>query len=610
MNLQQQKRLIAFILFCINLLLSTTFLIYQSDWYVYLFILIAASLINAFSVLCITGFKMITKEDINETRNRLAPKNYIYVVPCYNESEDELKQSLNSLTLQRTVRGDKRSLLIVCDGMVKGKGNALSTDAILKNILNINELADFYDYKTWDDNRNIIKIYKGFYTFRTETIDFVLIIKNKNYGKRDSLVLVRKMCYDYNEHNYNTLNDFAVSDSLFKYFYEMFKTIYDTNIDYIIGIDADTVFDYNCSYELIQAIEKDKDIHGCVGYVDILPASNKQKYSPYILYQYGEYMFSQCLRRLAQSKITKKVNCLSGCNQILRVSKETCGSHILNVLNYLPSEDENIFNHIRSYASEDRNHICHMLSMYPYVKSTQTLKAIAYTNVPTTMNVFLSQRRRWTLGAVTNDMLLVHMPDINPFERIAASVNVMIFCLTPFVFIATLMFLKAIITAPSMLMLYLSIIIFIPFLYAFLIPVFIRPLSFRDSMYYYLSYLFFLGMGSFMKLLTYSYSIYHMDSITWGRTREISETNANEAVAIAIVSEPSTPPLSEALMNEVEIDLEFPISTPTPSEIMVCDRVVACPPKEIMEEFISKYCRTNMYELLPDLSNNIYEINI
>jgi chitin synthase len=632
MNLQQQKRLIAFILFCINLLLSTTFLIYQSDWYVYLFILIAASLINAFSVLCITGFKMITND--NKNKDRIESKNYVYVVPCYNESEDELKQSLNSLTLQRTVTGDKRSLLILCDGIVKGKGNSLTTDAILKNILSIDELADFYDYKTWDDDRNIIKIHKGIYKYLNDMIDFILIIKDKNYGKRDSLVLARKMCYNYNEHNYNernlnTLNEFAVSDSLFKYFYEMFKTIYDTNIDYIIGIDADTIFDYNCSYELIQAIEKDKDIHGCVGYVDILPANNKQKYSPYILYQYGEYMFSQCLRRLAQSNITKKVNCLSGCNQILRVSKETCGPHILNVLNYLPSEDENIFNHIRSYASEDRNHICHMLSMYPHVKSTQTLKAIAYTNVPTSMNVFLSQRRRWTLGATTNDMLLVQLPNINPFERIAAFVNVLIFCLTPFVFIATLMFLKAIITAPSMLMLYLSIIIFIPFLYALTIPVFIRPLSFRDSMYYYLSYLFFLGAGSFMKLITYGYSIYHMDSITWGRTRELAAASATNAlIEIAAIEDDSEPPTpasseaasseaasseaasSEAASSEAAIELEFPISTPTPSEIFTCDTVIACPPKEIMEEFISKYCITNMYELLPDASNNIYEINI
>ena len=614
MNLKQQKYAIAFALFCINLLLSTTFVIYEKDWYAYLFILIAASLINASSVLCITGHKMLTND---KAVNRMERKNYLYIVPCYNESEEELLQSLNSLMMQRVVKNDKRSLLIVCDGMVKGKcnsqgqSNSMTTDSILKKILNINELAEFYDYKTWDNNRNIIKIHTGKYQYLDEVMDFMLIIKNKNYGKRDSLVLVRKMCYSYNTKNDSDNNDevydFTVSENLFKYTFEWFKSIYETNIDYMIGIDADTVFDYNCSYELIQAMEKDSSVQGSVGYVDILPikkASEGSNYSPFILYQYGEYMFSQCLRRHAQSLITKKVNCLSGCNQILRVSKETCGQAILSVLNYLPAPEENIFNHIRSYASEDRNHICHMLSMYPHVKATQALKAVAYTSVPTTLEVFLSQRRRWTLGAITNDMLLVHMPDINPFERIAAFVNVMIYGLTPFIFVATLLFIKAIITAPSMLMLYLSIILFIPFLYAFLIPVFIRPLTFRDAIYYYMAYLFFLMVGSFIKLMTFGYSNYYMDSMTWGKTREIMAAAEDtlmesEATAIDIVSELA-----------IDLDIFTPTSTPTQSEIMVCDRVVACPPKEIIEEFISKYCISNMYELLPDASNNVFEINI
>ena len=474
-----QKRLLVFALFCINLLLSSTFMIYESNWYVYLFILLLASLLNAFSVLCIAGHKMIT--NVKEL-DRLKPKNYVYIVPCYNESEEELSQSLNSLTIQRCVKNDKRSLFILCDGIVKGKGNSLTTDLILKKILNINELAEFYDYHTWDDNMNIIKIHKGVYNYSGEQIDFILIIKDKNYGKRDSLVLARKMCFTYNKHNSNTFADFAISDNLFKYMYDLFKTIYETDIDYIIGIDADTIFDYNCSYELIRAIEKDADanIHGCVGYVDILPPAAAQnvcsQYSPYNLYQYGEYMFSQCLRRHAQSLITKKVNCLSGCNQILRVSNETCGNEILSILNHLPKEDENIFNHIRSYASEDRNHICHMLSMYPYVKSTQNLNAIAYTSVPTSVSVFLSQRRRWTLGAITNVMLLAYLPSINPFERAAAIVNVITFCLTPFIFIATAIFIKSIITAPTMLMLYLSIFILLPMMYALTIPALIRPL--------------------------------------------------------------------------------------------------------------------------------------
>jgi len=597
MHLRFQKYLIALFLFVINLIFSTTFIIYENDWYVYLFVLALASIVNAFSVICILGHKMITNKDNNHdhdnehnAKNRLESRNYLYVVPCYNESEKELTSSLNSLTLQRVVKNDKRTILIICDGIATGKGNNESTDKILKRILNINssELGEYYDYKTWDDNRNIIKIYTGTYTHQTEPIDFILIIKNKNYGKRDSLVLVRKMCFNYNTHNQDDDVSFAVSENLFKYMFDLFKKNYDTNIDYIIGIDADTIFDYNCSYELVQCIEKDATIHGCVGYVDILPSSTTLgNYSPFILYQYGEYMFSQCLRRYAQSTITQKVNCLSGCNQILRVSNETCGNLILSVLNYLPEEKESIFNHIRSYASEDRNHVCHMLSVYPYVKSTQTLKAVAYTSVPTSVNVFMSQRRRWNLGAMTNDMLLVYLPGINIFERISSFINVLTYSLTPFIFIATVAFIKAIVEHPSMLMLYLSIIIFIPLLYALFIPIGIRPLSFRNTFYYYTAYLFFILFGSFVKLLTYGYSTMYMDSITWGKTREIEMgANANAIDANAIdanemgANEIDTNEIVE--IGTIKIDSnESPSLTDTKGMTAVID------------EYINIYCSSN-----------------
>jgi hypothetical protein len=307
-------------------------------------------------------------------------------------------------------------------------------------------------------------------------------------------------------------------------------------------------------------------------------------------------MFSQCLRRYAQSTITKKVNCLSGCNQILRVSKETCGNAILSVLNYLPEADESIFNHIRSYASEDRNHVCHMLSMYPYVKSTQTLKAIAYTSVPTSVDVFMSQRRRWNLGAMTNDMLLVYLPDINIFERISAFVNVATYSLTPFIFIATIAFIKAIIEHPSMLMLYLSIIIFIPFLYALCIPVFIRPLSFRNAVYFYMSYLFFILFGSFVKLVTYGYSTAYMDVIKWGKTRA-NEMGANEMGANEIGADTNEIGANEMGANEIganeivaneivanEIAAEaIEMATPTSNQAM----------SVVLDEYISIYCTQN-----------------
>jgi chitin synthase len=283
--------------------------------------------------------------------------------------------------------------------------------------------------------------------------------------------------------------------------------------------------------------------------------------SLFVLYQYAEYIFAQCLRRQAQSNITNKVSCLSGCNQILRVSEETCGEKILSVFNYFPKETDDIFKHIRSYASEDRNHVCNMLSLYPNVQTTQTLKAISYTVVPTSVSVFLSQRRRWNLGANTNDMLLIFLPGINIFERILALVNVSTFTMTPFVVVATVYFVIAIITNPTELMLYLSIILFIPLFYSFLIPLFIKPSSFKDTLYYYLSFLFFISFGSLVGLTTFTYATLKMDIIKWGKTRLIAEgedikaniSKANISKANVSKANVSKANVSETLNEELRI---------------------------------------------------------
>ena len=242
------------------------------------------------------------------------------------------------------------------------------------------------------------------------------------------------------------------------------------------------------------------------------------------MYQYAEYTYAQCLKRYTQSNITQKVNCLSGCNQILRICEETCGEKILKEFNRLPKNNENIFNHIRSYASEDRNHVSLMLSMYPYVKTVQNLDAIAYTNVPRSPSVFLSQRRRWNLGANSNDLMLTYLPGINIFERISSLNNVMTFGLTSFIFAATVYFIIAIVRSPSLLMLYLSIIMIIPFIYALSIPIFVKKQSYC---YYYTSLILFYSLCGCINLITHLYSIFQMDTIKWGKTRSIQKNETD-----------------------------------------------------------------------------------
>ena len=513
--IKQQKYIVLAFLLCINLTTITTFSFYTDKWYVYLFILALATVVNASSVLLVLGHKIQSDPKAQgETKYRVTPANYIYIVPCYNESQEELEASLDSLCQQHRVPGDRCSFLIICDGKVIGNSNIEATNIILMKILEVQDQPIKYAYTTWDGENNSVEMYTGIY----KQLPYLLIIKDRNYGKRDSLVLARKIVYNYNT---QVLEDKMIPSFMMIYLGNYMNTVHN-KIDYIIGIDADTVFDYHCSYELIRAMEMDKTIHGCVGFVDICPKMNP--WNLFVLYQYAEYTFAQCLRRLTQSLITKKVSCLSGCNQIMRVSYETCGEKILDRFNYLPDDDAHIFHHIRSYASEDRNHVCLMLSMYPYVKTTQTLKAIAYTVVPTSVAVFMSQRRRWSLGANMNDLMLTYLPGINIFERFSAGVNLLTYALSPFISVATGFFIHSIITNPTYLMLYLSIPILVVFFYALIVPIFIRPMPFRTAMYYYASYILFTTLGSLINLGIYVNSVANMEVIKWGKTRGVTGT--------------------------------------------------------------------------------------
>ncbi len=515
MNLSYQKYSIISILFVLNCLLSTTLIIFEKKWYAFLLFLCLPSLLYSFSSILIMLYKLCNKDNNYDLKRDTISKNYLYIVPCYNESEMELLYTLNSLVQQKTNKLDKRGIIIICDGKVTGENNNKSTDKILLSILNNKNEPLKHKYISREGDINIVDLYIG----KFNDIDYILMIKDKNYGKRDSLVLVRRLCYNYNNNSLNINNN--IYSVFIKSMNLIFKEIFDkNNIDYIINIDADTIFEYNCTYELIKGLDSDKNNVGCVGFVDI-NMNNSNMFNPFNLYQYAEYMFAQCLKRQAQSNVTHKVNCLSGCVQILKVCEENCGELILSKFNYNPKEDDNIFTHIRGIASEDRNHVCIMHSLYPYVKTVQNLDAIAYTNVPKSIRVFLSQRRRWTLGAISNDILLLFSPNINIFERIASFVNILTLSLVPFIFIATILFLKNLIINPSYLMLYLSIIMIIPLGYGFLIPIFIKRMYFKDAIYFYVSYLFFLTFGFFIVLSTYTYSLLSMDTITWGKTRSI-----------------------------------------------------------------------------------------
>lgn len=339
------------------------------------------------------------------------------------------------------------------------------------------------------------------------------IIKDHNVGKRDSLVMIRSLVYNYT----NKISNNEWSNEFENFMKEYIEKCGIEKFDYLVGTDADTIFDNNCTSNLLQEIDWDSKTHGVVGFVHV--SQQMPKWSLWSIYQFTEYIIEQCLRRVQQSIVTNKVSCLSGCVQILRVSEETCGDKILKAFNSCPKKDDNVWRHILSFASEDRNHVCLMLHMYPYVKTRQCLTAKAYTTVPDNLEVFRSQRRRWSLGATSNDILLMYKSGINLYERIGAMFNVFTYSLSLFIFVSTILFYYSIIAHPTMIMLYLSTIIFIPILYEICIILWFPFDNKLDIFRFLVGLVIYLVFEAIINIMVGIYSILNIDCFKWGKTR-------------------------------------------------------------------------------------------
>jgi chitin synthase len=86
--------------------------------------------------------------------------------------------------------------------------------------------------------------------------------------------------------------------------------------------------------------------------------------------------------------------------------------------------------------SEDSIHASIIFSLFPEKRTAQALRAKAFTGVPQNMTVFLSQRKRWALGSISNEFVMIFRPGIIAVERIQSIVAVLTWSITPFIITA------------------------------------------------------------------------------------------------------------------------------------------------------------------------------
>lgn len=359
------------------------------------------------------------------------PEEMVLLMPCYNETYEECSKSLDSLVNQINIGHHKKAIMVICDGKVRGPGMEKTTGDYLNQDIFVHRFERRIiraAYVAWDGQSMDVEITRGIY----KGIPYFNIVKQQNQGKRDSLIVIRSFVHNFNlRHNHPKVifrPEFFLAMTNF-----LVKDAGMNHVELLIGMDADTVFAHDCITNLLEESHY-PDTVGVCGYVAV--DFSQSKWNMMAIYQSAEYTIAQGLRRLHQSLVTKKVSCLPGCCQLLRVCDETCGDFILiQEFGYHPKPTDGIITRIRATASEDRNHVCLMLMTYPHAKTRQALRANAYTDVPRNMSVFLSQRRRWTLGATSNDLMLLLKSNykFNLWERIVALSNVLTWVLNFFV---------------------------------------------------------------------------------------------------------------------------------------------------------------------------------
>lgn len=482
---------------------------YYDEYYWYLAIISLGTLYKAIFVGLITChfcyrflsyiFGAIKYKENNDPVNSIA-----FAVPCYTEDYDQvcvtMTSLMNSIKYARELMPFKPVFYVLVDGMNRGKGCSKTTYEYVLDVIGGGLSEDLnVKYTSWKECDNTCRVSYG----KWNDVDIVVIGKQINQGKKDSLILVRDIVHNLNDYDHYT--------SAFRKFYSEDHH----KFDYIVGVDTGSYFSENAIYNLLKKIHNDKDILGVSGFIKV--HLNSQNYLNFwTFYQYFEYIFQQGLTRLGQSFLGA-VTCLPGCLQIIRVSDETMGKP-LESFRKLPKNNSHL-EKVRAYLGEDRRFTCLMLYNNPHKKIVLSTDALVYTDVPYKFSVLLSQRRRWFLSSQANNIrdFLSNLPILIRFVAII-QVWTFVFTLVTLVCLARLIWI---------IVMNHNLIVLAAFSSMIFITIYknILALCYSDSIgkfiYMFLSMITYTLICPFINTFFGIYAIWYMDDYNWGKTQQV-----------------------------------------------------------------------------------------
>ncbi|SMY24550.1 unnamed protein product [Zymoseptoria tritici ST99CH_1A5] len=470
----------------------------------------------------------------------------ICLVTAYSEGPEGLRTTLDSVAMTDYPNSHK-IIYIVCDGLIKGKGESMSTpDACISMMKDHSVLPNevqafsYVAVASGSKRHNMAKVYCGFYDYgadsvipleRQQRVPMVVVVKcgtpdeaatskPGNRGKRDSQIILmsflQKVMFDerMTELEYEMFNGIWKLTGISPDFYEI-----------VLMVDADTKVFPDSLTHMVSAMVKDPEIMGLCGETKI--ANKTQSWVSMI--QVFEYFISHHQAKAFES-VFGGVTCLPGCFCMYRIKTPKGGQNywvpILANPDIVEHYSENIVNTLHKknllLLGEDRYLSSLMLKTFPKRKQMFIPQAVCKTTVPDTFNVLLSQRRRWINSTVHNLMELVLVRDLcgtfcfsMQFVLFIELVGTMVLpaAIAFTVYVLALAIKAAVLNtaAPTIPLVLLALILGLP---GVLIIITAHSLTYVLWM---LIYLLSLPIWNFVLPV---YAFWHFDDFSWGDTRQ------------------------------------------------------------------------------------------
>ncbi|KAI9843582.1 MAG: Chitin synthase, class 3 [Thelocarpon superellum] len=360
----------------------------------------------------------------------------ICLVTAYSEGQEGLRTTLDSIAMTDYPNSHKL-IFVVCDGLIKGKGEEFTTPDIalgmLKDHAVLPEEVQAFSYvavASGSKRHNMAKVYAGFYDYgehsaipgeKQQRVPMMVVVKcgtedeaakskPGNRGKRDSQIILMSF-----------LQKVMFDERMTELEFEMFNGIWKVTgispdfYEIVLMVDADTKVFPDSLTHMISAMVKDPEIMGLCGETKI---ANKRE-SWVTMIQVFEYFISHHLSKSFES-VFGGVTCLPGCFCMYRIKAPKGGQNywvpILANPDVVEHYSENVVDTLHKknllLLGEDRYLSTLMLKTFPKRKQVFVPQAVCKTTVPEQFSVLLSQRRRWINSTVHNLMELVLVRDL------------------------------------------------------------------------------------------------------------------------------------------------------------------------------------------------------